>query len=728
MLHQAPQIPNYKIISPLGSGTSGNVWLAQDIYGERRAIKVANFDYIRHPDYQRRFQREITAQQQLYEVSSHVARIFDYDEKFIPPYIVMDYINGTDLNRLIALGEIEKYDLVIRLHWIEALASTLSKAHSIRIQGDTHGIIHRDIKPQNIRIQGERPYLLDFSISLTSDVEIDSTHDAMTLRYAAPEVTGSESADIFSFGLVAFEILYEMHPLTSFDEATSIAITQYIPYIHEKLNQGLWHYPTTVVSKFPSLNIPSVQQDLDRIFKKVLAIEPIDRYDTAKAFSDDLLSVLLNPSINPDVSMDETKEAVATPTTTLQFDDNKKSLRSSRPKENNGVLPTETAHFDDNPNEESDEHKNAGVKPNLQLTEEQATTSDFIGSANPVNKIQKNNQTGIVSLLALFVIIGLTVWYFVFNSNQNNAGIAILSDDLTASATFDADSQLSGDMTIVPSHNAIVANNETATPTPTATITPSSTHTVTTTPTPTHTVTDTATSTVTPTDTATVTHTPTHTATATTTPTKTKTPTPLPTDTATVTRTPFVTKTKVVPTSTPIPTLTPTPEAWQIDQIILSVNQVNSINSVVFIPAGCILAEDEELCLDEGVWIDLDPVSNEKYALCSRNADCGRPAFGELYDPAGAGANNAVVGINMIMSSQYCKWRGARLPTGAEWEILMTQLPVAYHNINEWINDQDSIDGQSQMYVRSDTGFRGVWLEDSYLSDELSFRCVQPQQ
>ena len=78
----------------------------------------------------------------------------------------MDYIDGMDLNRLIAIGEIDKIDLQTRLHWIEALASTLTKAHQIRIPGDSHGIIHRDIKPQNIRIQGQRPYLLEYGYSV----------------------------------------------------------------------------------------------------------------------------------------------------------------------------------------------------------------------------------------------------------------------------------------------------------------------------------------------------------------------------------------------------------------------------------------------------------------------------------------------------------------------------------------------------------------------------------
>ena len=68
MLDQTPKIPNYEIISPLGSGTSGQVWLAKDRFGERRAIKITHIDHISSSDYQRRFRREVRAQQQLYEV------------------------------------------------------------------------------------------------------------------------------------------------------------------------------------------------------------------------------------------------------------------------------------------------------------------------------------------------------------------------------------------------------------------------------------------------------------------------------------------------------------------------------------------------------------------------------------------------------------------------------------------------------------------------------------
>jgi serine/threonine protein kinase len=782
MSHQVPKIPNYDIISPLGAGTSGHVWLAKDIYGERRAIKVAHFDYLKSSDYQRRFKREISAQQQLYEVSSHVARIFDYDEKFIPPYIVMDYINGMDLNRLIAIEEIAKFDLMTRLHWIEALASTLTKAHSIRIPGDTHGIIHRDIKPQNIRIQGNRPYLLDFSISLTSDVAIDSTHDAVTLRYAAPEITGSEAADIFSFGLVAFEILYEIHPLTTYDEAVSIAASQYISYIIQKLQHETWHFPSTTVSNFDSLNTPEIQKSLDRIFKKVLSIEVSERYTTPNDFSDDLLSVLLNLNDQSSLPSTALNRTTITPATTINFDDNKKGISSPiSPKSHllsvpSSTEPVDTKRFTQGEMKEFsydfEEGDLADLPSDEKISDKQESSHIFKDSKNQYGNDNIKKQRNIVSLLTLFVIFSVMVIYLGVINQQPNDVVNLIGDDITMTKNISTESPVMTDTafsrvseanltnitatatptaTITPTSTASATQTATLTPTPTAsatqtaTLTPtptaSATQTATLTPTPTASATQTATLTPTPTASATQTATLTPTPTASATQTATLTPTPTATPTATITPTPTASATQtatLTPTSavtqskktlvpTMVPSSTASPEAWKVEQKLLSVNEINTVIPVIFVPAGCILSKGEELCLNEGVWMDLDPISNEKYALCSRTTICSRPAFGDLFDPAGAGANNPIVGISKIMSSQYCEWRDARLPTGIEWEILMTQLPIAYQDINEWTNDEDSLDGQSQMYTFVGNEFRGIWLEDSYLSNDLSFRCVQPQ-
>ena len=724
MLHQTPEIPNYTIISPLGSGATGHVWLAKDIYGERRAIKVTHFDYLNVPDYQRRFKREVAAQQQLYRVSSHVARIFYYDEKYKPPYIVMDYINGTDLNRLIATKEIAAFDLMTRLHWIEALASTLTKAHSMRIPGDTHGIIHRDIKPQNIRIQGERPYLLDFSISLTSDVAVDSTQDAMTLRYAAPELTASESSDIFSFGLVAFEILYERHPLTSFDEATTVPVADYTQYVLNKLITGTWTLPHQVIAKFPVMNKPETQEALNKVFQKVLAIAPSVRYKTAKAFSDDLSSVLLGGTSNSAFQVYASRLTTDNPP--IEGADAEYKL----PEEIVHNTPEETRQFYDGEIVLPPQHSLQEVGEPLTDTNEEISQEALLISDVPNTSIANKRHLPILSLLATCALSLIFVALFMTNRNnltavvtlttssptvitlspesQDGRQISVVQTDRTSTLTFTATQTLSR----TPKPSATFP--ATVTPKPSSTSTLTSTKLPTASPTYTLTFTLTATLTETASPTATLTRTPkpsaTHTLTATS--------TLIPSSTATFTLSP----TPIPPSSTPIPT----PEDWSIEQYVFTVNSIMSSIPVVFMPRGCIIASSgEELCLEEGVWIDLETVSNDKYDLCSRIGACSRPAFGELFDPAGARSNNPIVGVSQIMANQYCLWRNARLPSKTEWQILVKTLPTAYRNIDEWTDDLNSPDGQSQMMTIIDGIINKIWLEDSYLSDDLSFRCVQ---
>lgn len=752
MLDQTPKIPNYEIISPLGSGTSGQVWLAKDRFGERRAIKITHIDHISSSDYQRRFRREVRAQQQLYEVSSHVARIFDYDEKHIPPYIVMDYINGMDLNRMIAIGEMDDVDLQTRLHWIEAIASTLTKAHSIKIPGDSHGIIHRDIKPQNIRIQGQRPYLLDFSISLTSDVEIDSTQDAMTLRYVAPEVIPSEASDIFSFGLVAFEILYEVHPITTYDEASKIMMSDYINYVQHKLQKISWRLPSTIDARFPSMNLQANRRKLDMVFQKVLSLEPSYRFETPKQFSDALLSILLGPPSSQEFQIYTSKTTTETPQVTLHLDENSPLGDHQRQKRKSipvdvAATPQDTRRFaskeidswtqedhdvavevesdedlsvegepipDTKPSAQRpliDEREDKVMQRDLETIQLDWTDPDSDGldeseGHKPKRKRSDHKRLSYAVLGILIILAGLTALMRI-SGGDGASSLQVINTENAGDLDTDGGVPVSETVSD-PRVAAAVSSTETATPT--LTRTPSQT------PEPTATVTDTAvpTNTPRPTRTATLTATPTATATSTNTP------------TATVTRrassTPTMTYT-VQPTSTP----TSTPQAWEIEQRILTVDDIRSTINMMFMPSGCSAGlQGEVICLEQSVHIDLEPVSNEKYDLCLRGTLCTRPAFGEVYDPAGAGANNPVVGVNMMMAQTYCEWRGGRLPIALEWQMLVAKFPEMYQDVNEWIEVPDSPAGQSQIYIRDESDMRRVWLEDSYLSDDLSFRCVQP--
>ncbi|GEM_PF-2194016 len=739
MAHQAPNIPGYTIIRPLGAGSSGHVWLAKDTYGERWALKVAHFDYFNDTDYQRRFKREVSAQQQLYRVSSHVARIFDYDEKHVPPYIVMDYINGRDLNELIATGDIGAIDLTTRIHWIEALASTLTKAHLIRIPNATHGILHRDIKPSNIRIQGERLYLLDFSISLTSDVEVDSTQSAMTLRYAAPDPSTSELSDIFSFGLVAFEILYETHPITTYEEATSINLLDYLDYVSEKLRHGSWRLPSQVDSRFDVLNAQPMRQALDSIFRRVLSSIPSNRYANPKAFSDALVDQIVNStSSKADFASFLPHQTQTMSQVTIQFDENDEPILSELPSQS-------TIVFDDQRKKDY-QHPSADYDPVIidDLSQQSVDENDLHSSET---KRDIRRFVPIVSVITL-AIVGL----ILLGSSMNNANEATLEDStlgsssLLGSAVQDSTEipimvgvSSTPTLTVTPTQTATMTPSLTATPTQTATMTPSLTvtPTQTATMTPSLTATPTQTATMTPSLTATHTQTATMTPSLTVTPTQTATITPSLTTTSTLTPTYTVTMTATltpsvtlqatateqVATSTPSPIPSATSAPWQIDTRIILLDDAPSVVTVVFVPAICQQIDKGEICIEDPLAIDMMPVSNQAYDLCLSDAICSRPAFGNLYNSAGAGATNPVVGINRAMAQQYCAYRSARLPSEEELTLLVHNLPSSYYNISEWVS---SSNGQAKRFIVSeDNIIQSEDLKDDFLGSSLSFRCVQ---
>lgn len=712
-MNEAPRIPGYTIISPLGAGSSGHVWLAKDEFGERRAIKVAHFDYVTDTDYQRRFKREVSAQQQLYRVSSHVARIFAYDEKHVPPYIVMDFIDGYDLSRLFAKNMMKSVSLTTRLNWIEALASTLTKAHSIRIPNATHGILHRDIKPQNIRIQGERPYLLDFSISLTSDVEVDSTESAMTLRYAAPEESASELSDIFSFGIVAFEILYEQHPITNYDEALKIKLGEYLPQVRDKLRYGTWSFPSQVDSRFAELNTPEIQKRLDLIFRRVLSATPANRYNTAKSFCDDLVDTVAGmPSGN---RLNVLRQDLAIQQVTLIFDEN-----------DDPIGQAETGHrtiwFEDSDARKHREAlnrfqtENDGPSTAVQSTVvfsdmQESLLQESLPVAQSPSAPKKSSKIGWLIAIIVLLIGGGAIFAMV--GSDDNGGDA---DGETATPSADlVNAQPVSSMSDTSTEIIAVDSTETSTATSTST------------PTVTKTSTSVSTNTATPTFTASSTDTMTATGTqiATLRPSATATNTANPTQTATITRTPSPIPTSTI-TNTPLPSATPTSEPFAVEVRLLTIDNVTSSIPVVYLPAGCYIVDQQDVCTEESVVIDLTPITNETYDLCLRNTVCARPAFGDLYDPAGAGATNPVVGVNMAMAQQYCSYRSSRLPTVAELTILINELSTNDQPYDEWVDVTTNRVGQGMMYTISEAdNLRGVWSEAEYLSRNLSFRCVQ---
>ncbi len=221
MMHigEGTRFSHYEIRTQLGAGGLGEVYLAEDLKLRRSvAIKfIARHKEI-SPAAEKRFLREARAASQLNH--PNIVTIYEAGETDNHAYIVMEYVEGRSLRELLLACELTPQTTIdIALQISDALA----EAHS-------HNLIHRDIKPENILLTSrERVKVLDFGLarnfgSLTSDQEgptiVDSLTDSGaivgTLPYMSPEQLRGDPldkrSDIFSFGIVLFEMMTGHHP------------------------------------------------------------------------------------------------------------------------------------------------------------------------------------------------------------------------------------------------------------------------------------------------------------------------------------------------------------------------------------------------------------------------------------------------------------------------------------------------------------------------------------
>jgi serine/threonine-protein kinase len=194
----------YRLDAPIGAGGMSTVYRAFDTVLERPvAVKLMHRDIARNPDQLERFRREARAVAQLNH--PHVVGVIDADEDDGMPYIVLEYVRGETLKeRIRRLG---------RLPPPEAIAYAIEIARAL---GAAHerGIVHRDVKPQNVLIDEEGcAKVTDFGIARTLEQE-GLTADGRVLGttdYVSPEqalghpVTGQ--SDLYSLGVVLFEML-----------------------------------------------------------------------------------------------------------------------------------------------------------------------------------------------------------------------------------------------------------------------------------------------------------------------------------------------------------------------------------------------------------------------------------------------------------------------------------------------------------------------------------------
>ena len=268
----------YEILELIGSGGMANVYKARCHRLNRLvAIKILKSDLADNADFRRRFHDESQAVAQL----SHANIVSVYDVSTNPDreYIVMELIDGITLKQY--MERRGRMDWRESLHFITQIMRGLSHAHS-------RGIIHRDIKPQNIMVLRDGSVkVADFGIACLANQGQTLTQEALgSVHYISPEQARGDRidarSDIYSAGVVLYEMLTGRLPFEG-DSAVSVAI------------QHLSSVPLA-----PRDIDPSIPEPLELICMKAMNRDPNKRYASADAMIEDLEKFRRDPSVDMD--------------------------------------------------------------------------------------------------------------------------------------------------------------------------------------------------------------------------------------------------------------------------------------------------------------------------------------------------------------------------------------------------------------------------------------------
>jgi serine/threonine protein kinase/Tfp pilus assembly protein PilF len=297
MIHQkdggqvGKTISHYKVIEKLGEGGMGEVYLAEDTKLNRRvALKFLPVQYASDKEFKERFKREAQAAAALNH--PNVITVYEVAEYQNIPYIAMEFVEGESLKDLIGKKELsigEVLDVTLQI------SDGLAAAHQA-------GIIHRDIKPQNILMgKDHRVKICDFGLAkLKTDVTLTQTGSTLgTVAYMSPEqAQGKEidqRSDIFSLGVILYEMIAGRLPFRGDHEAA---------VIHSILNDM-----PEPLARYKS-NLP---EGLQRIVDKAMEKNREMRYQHA----DDLLADLRKLKMELETGVTQTLEASTKPTPSI---------------------------------------------------------------------------------------------------------------------------------------------------------------------------------------------------------------------------------------------------------------------------------------------------------------------------------------------------------------------------------------------------------------------------
>ena len=254
----------YKLIDEIESGSFGTVYIARDMESNiLYAAKIMHPEHARDSSLTSRFQREAYILQGLSD--PHIVRIIDYGNDGDVYYIIEEFVDGQSLKYYITTsGRIEP---LRALNYTKQIAEGLEAAHK-------HGVVHRDIKPQNILINNVGVVkITDFGMARGEDTAtITGTDEFMgTPYYISPEQVDSghladTRSDLYSLAIVLFEMLTGRPP---FEGGSIIDII---------IKQKKERVPSICRIR------PNLPADMDAFFQKALAKTPASRFQTPHEF------------------------------------------------------------------------------------------------------------------------------------------------------------------------------------------------------------------------------------------------------------------------------------------------------------------------------------------------------------------------------------------------------------------------------------------------------------
>jgi eukaryotic-like serine/threonine-protein kinase len=275
------RISRYRVLEEIGRGGMGVVYRARDErLGRDVAVKVLHSASALDEDARKRFRSEAGALSRLSHPS--INTVYDFDSENGVDFLVLELVEGSRLDELLASGPLPERDL---LEIASQIAGGLAAAHE-------RGIIHRDLKPGNIAVTpkgGVR--LLDFGLALlhptAAPLETRSLGDvgqlAGTLAYIAPErllgAEADERSDLFSLGAILYEMATGRRPFTA-EPATAL--------VNEILHRPV-HYPMRAG--------PELSPGLVSLTQKLLEKDPMRRPGSASEVESSLREILAGRSV-----------------------------------------------------------------------------------------------------------------------------------------------------------------------------------------------------------------------------------------------------------------------------------------------------------------------------------------------------------------------------------------------------------------------------------------------